>query len=169
MQDRAILLVGFASGGRRRAELANLYAEDLRKVEGGYLIRLRHSKTDQLGKGQEVPILGAAAQAVTAWLVKSGIRTGKLFRGIRRSGQLNDGLAGRTVNRIVKRRATLAGIDPALFGAHSLRSGFITESGRRGSALGDAMALSGHRTTAVAQGYYREGELMRNPAAHMLD
>lgn len=169
VQDRAILLVGFASGGRRRAELANLYVEDLRKVEGGYLIRLRNSKTDQHGKGQEVPILGEAAQALSAWLIKSGIRTGKLFRGIRRNGQLNDGLAGRTVNRIVKRRCQLAGINPSPFGAHSLRSGFITETGRRGAGLLDAMALSGHKTTAIAQGYYREGELTRNPTAHLLD
>lgn len=128
-----------------------------------------YSKTDQQGKGQEVPILGEAAFALAAWLVKSGIRTGKLFRGIRRNGQLNESLAGRTINRVVKRRTQLAGIDPNLFGAHSLRSGFITESGRRGAALGDAMALSGHKTTAIAQGYYREGELMRNPTAHLMN
>lgn len=169
VQDRAILLVGFASGGRRRDELANLYTEDLRKVDGGYLIRLRSSKTDQHGKGQEVPILGEAAQALSAWLIKSGIRAGKLFRGIGRNGQLNDSIGGRTVNRIVKRRCQLAGIDSELFGAHSLRSGFVTESGRRGAALIDAMVLSGHKTTAVALGYYRAGELLRNPTAHILD
>lgn len=169
VQDRANLLVGFASGGRRRAELANLYVEDLRRVEGGYLIRLRNSKTDQGGKGQEVPILGEAAQALTVWLIKSGIRSGKLFRGISRNGQLNNSIAGRTVNRIVKRRCQLAKIDQEPFGAHSLRSGFITETGRRGATLVDAMALSGHKTTAIAQGYYREGELMRNPTAHLLD
>lgn len=169
VRDKALLLVGFGSGGRRRSELATLLIEDLRKVHGGYILRLRTSKTDQNGHGKEVPILGEAAKSLSSWLVKSGLRSGKLFRGIHANGTLNNGLCGRTVNRIVKKRAEMAGLDPTEFGAHSLRSGFITESGRRGTSLQDAMALSCHTATDVAMGYYREGELLRNPAAHLLD
>lgn len=169
VRDKALLLVGFGSGGRRRSELASLLIEDLRKVRAGYILRLRISKTDQDGHGKEVPILGDAAKSLSSWLVKSGLRSGKLFRGIRANGTLSDGLCGRTVNRIVKKRVELAGLDPKQYGAHSLRSGFITESGRRGTPLQDAMALSCHTATDVAMGYYREGELLRNPAAHFLD
>ena len=82
LRDQALMLVGFASGGRRRAELASLQVEDLRRTNGGYVIRIRASKTDQQGTGRDVPILGEAAQALSSWLVRSGIRSGNLFRGI---------------------------------------------------------------------------------------
>jgi integrase len=169
VRDKALLLVGFASGGRRRSELATLLIEDLRKVTGGYILHLRSSKTDQDGNGKDVPILGEAGKALSTWLMKSGLRSGKIFRGICPDETLSDGICGRTINRIVKKRINLAGLDPAQFGAHSLRSGFITESGRKGTPLQDAMALSCHTATDVAMGYYREGELLRNPAAHLLD
>lgn len=90
VRDRALLLVGFTSGGRRRDEIAHLRIEDLRKVDEGYILHVRLSKTDQSGKGFDVPIMGMAAQALNAWLVRSGLRSGILFRGIRNTGQLND-------------------------------------------------------------------------------
>jgi hypothetical protein len=43
---------------------------------------------------------------------------------------------------IVKRRAQLAGLEGD-FGAHSLRSGFVTEAGRQNIPLGDTMAMTG--------------------------
>ena len=55
----------------------------------------------------------------------------------------------------------------ARYGAHSLRSGFLTESGRRGIAQVDAMALSRHRSLAVAHGYYEAAFALRNPAARL--
>ena len=169
VRDRAVLLLGFSSGGRRREEIANLRVEDLVKVDGGYLLYIRRSKTDQGGKGFEVPILGQAATSLKAWLVQSGLRSGTLFRGIHNNGKLNDGISGRTINRIVKRRIALIGLDPDQFGAHSLRSGFITEAARSGATLGDAMALSGHRCVEVASGYYRQATVLENPAGKLFN
>ena len=167
-RDRAILLVGFASGGRRRSELANMQIEDLARVNHGYVIKLRASKTDQAGEGQEVPILGKAAIALKNWLLASGLRSGPLFRGILPSDSLNDAICGRTINRIIKTRLLLIGQNPDLFGAHSLRSGFFTEAARKGAALGDAMALSGHKDTKVASGYYRRALLLDNPVNQLI-
>lgn len=167
VRDRALLLLGFTSGGRRRDEIAHLRVEDLSKVDGGYLLKLRKSKTDQGGKGFDVPILGQAATALKAWLVQSGLRSGALFRGIHNNGRLNAGISGRTINRIVKRRIKLIGLDPDQFGAHSLRSGFITEAARSEATLGDAMSLSGHRSVEVASGYYRQTTVLENPAGKM--
>ena len=107
VRDRALLLLGFTSGGRRRDEIAHLCVEDLSKVDGGYLLKLRKSKTDQGGNGFEVPILGQSATALKAWLVQSGLRSGALLRGIHNNGKLNDSISGRTINRIVKRRIML--------------------------------------------------------------
>jgi integrase len=51
-RDRALLCFGFASGGRRRSEIAAADMRDLRKVgEDGYICRLEYSKTQQAGEG----------------------------------------------------------------------------------------------------------------------
>ena len=144
VRDRALLLVGFTSGGRRRDEIGHLRIDDLRKVDNGYILHVLRSKTDQSGNGFDVPVLGIAAQALNAWLVLSGLRDGIVFRGIRKTGKLNEGISGSAINRLIKRHVAMAGFDPTLFGAHSLRSGFIMEAARSGANLGDAMALSGH-------------------------
>lgn len=168
IRDRALLLFAFASGGRRRSEVAHARVEDLTQIERGYVYRLPHSKTDQEGNGTSLPILSKAAMALDAWLKASGITAGRLFRGITKGGMITNSLNDKTVARIVKKRAALAGFDPSVFGAHSLRSGFITESGRQGVSLGDTMALSGHRTVRVALEYYQAGSVVNNPAALLL-
>lgn len=116
-----------------------------------------------------VPVLGSAAHALREWLVRSGLRKGPLFRGIRNNDGFTDSIKGQTINYIVKQRVKLAELDPAQFGAHSLRAGFITEAARAGSPVGDAMALSGHKSVKIASGYYREADVMDNRARHLLD
>lgn len=169
IRDRALLLVGFATGGRRRSELAELQIGDLIPVEEGYLLCVRRSKTDRIRQGMDVPLIGEGCAAVNAWLEATGISTGSLFRGIHRSGHLLSSITGETVCSIVKRRIRLIGLDDQGYGAHSLRAGFLTTAARHGVILQDAMALSGHRSERVAQGYYRTGVIFENPAAHLLD
>lgn len=41
IRDRALLLVGFASGGRRRSELAGLRVKDLTKIDEGYKFKYK--------------------------------------------------------------------------------------------------------------------------------
>lgn len=57
----------------------------------------------------------------------------------------------------------------AHFGAHSLRSGFVTEWGLRGGSRGEGMALTGHKTSAVFDRYYQAGAVLNNPAARIFD
>ena len=50
IRDRALLCFGFASGGRRRSEIAAADLRDLRRIgEAGYIYRLEHSKTQAVG------------------------------------------------------------------------------------------------------------------------
>jgi len=168
IRDRALLLVGFASGGRRRNELSKLRVEHLKIIEGGYQVLLPSSKTDQQGHGHTVALLGEPALALRTWLVRAGVRQGYVFRGIKRNGQLTPSLSGRAISNVVKRRIQNAGYNQALFSAHSLRSGFLTEACRQGVSLLEAMELSGHKTPAVAQSYYRSGELLRNRALSLI-
>jgi len=168
IRDKAILLVGFSAGGRRRAEIVNIRVEDLNKTKDGYLLTIQKSKTDQTGKGFIVPVFGQAAFALKAWLIKSGLRSGPLFRGIKPNDDFYEAISPRTINLIVKRRIKMIGLNPESFGAHSLRAGFITESSNQGINLTEAMMLSGHKSIKVAQGYCREINLQTNKASHLL-
>ena len=51
---------------------------------------------------------------------------------------------------------------------HSLRSGFVTEAGRAAVPLGEAMAMTGHRSTASLVGYFRQDGVATR-AARLLD
>jgi len=137
-------------------------------VDEGYLIHIRKSKTDQTGQGHVVPIFGEASIALTEWLIKSGNRTGYLFRGIKPDNTFNGKMSGGTINRMIKKRIHLIGLDPAEYGAHSLRSGFITAATRSGLHLKDAMALSGHVDSQMTLKYYRALDIINNPGAKLV-
>lgn len=168
VRDAALLLFGFSSGGRRRSEIAGAMMENLEMAEGAYVYRLGVTKTDQDGEGTTIPVTGRAAAALTRWLEASGIDKGPIFRGVDRHGNVSlEALSDRTVARIVQARAKLAGLDPRIFGGHSLRSGFITEAGLQGKSLLDAMALSGHKTVQVAAGYHQAGSALHNSTSSL--
>ncbi|MBP1847811.1 hypothetical protein J2046_006095 [Rhizobium petrolearium] len=50
----------------------------------------------------------------------------------------------KAINDIVKQRPQMAGLDPAEFFDHGLRSGYLTEAANRGIALPEAMEQSWH-------------------------
>lgn len=171
LRDRALLCFGFASGGRRRSEIAAADFRDLRKTgDDAYIYRLEYSKTQQAGvkvdSTPDKPILGRSAQALTAWLEAAGIREGAIFRRIWKD-RVGPALLPGSVATIVKRRAALAGLKGD-FGAHSLRSGFVTEAGRQGVPLPAVMAMTEHRSVASVIGYFRAGAAEDNPAARLL-
>ena len=171
LRDRALLCFGFASGGRRRSEIAAADMRDLRKVgEGGYIYRLEHSKTQQAGvkadSTPDKPILGRSAEALSAWLEATRIDEGAIFRRIWKN-RLGPALLPGSVAAIVKRRARLAGLEGD-FGAHSLRSGFVTEAGKQGVPLPAVMAMTEHRSVASVVGYFQAGAAEDNPAARLL-
>lgn len=85
LRDRALLCFGFASGGRRRSEIAAADMRDLRKTgDEGYIYRLEYSKTQQAGvtvdSTPDKPVLGSSAVALSAWLDAAKIVEGAIFR-----------------------------------------------------------------------------------------
>lgn len=113
LRDRALLCFGFASGGRRRSEIAAADLRDLRKVGGdGYIHRLEYSETQQAGvkadSTPDKPILGRSAEALAAWLGAAGIHEGAIFRRAWK-GRVGPALLPGSVASILKRRARLAG------------------------------------------------------------
>ena len=45
----------------------------------------------------------------------------------------------------------------------------FTEAGLRDMPIGEAMAMTGHRTVATFQGYYQSAAIRRSKVATMLD
>ncbi|MNX31787.1 site-specific tyrosine recombinase XerC [compost metagenome] len=170
-RDRALLLFAWASGGRRRSEVVRATMENTQRTAEGFLYSMTHSKTNQSGASRaddQKPIVGAAAQALEAWLAASGIQEGPIFRRVRRGDVIGEPLAAAAVRDIVLERCRQAGLEGE-FSAHSLRSGFVTEAGRRNVPLGDTMAMTGHASVATVMGYFRAGAAARSPAARLLD
>ncbi len=175
IRDRALLLFGFASGGRRRSEIVAATFENVRRDhQGGFVYKLGRSKTNQAGArapDSSKPIVGAAAVALEAWLNElftAKITEGAIFRRIHQ-GNITEPLRDQAVWSIVRSRAKL--VDPPLgkVTAHSLRSGFVTESGRQNIPIGEAMALTGHRSVQTFIRYYRSGEVANSAAARLME
>ena len=169
-RDRALLLVGFA-GALRRSELAAVRANDVTISAEGLRLVIPRSKTDQEGGGQVIGIAyGQRAatcpvRAYRSWVHAAGSvlgrpLTGPIFRGVGRWGTLaGDAIAPRTVARVVKARAAAAGLDPALYSGHSLRSGFATQAARSGKADRSIMKQTRHKSVRTLNEYVREGRL----------
>jgi integrase len=170
VRDRALLLFAWGSGGRRRAEVASADMKDLTpSSEGDFVYNIPHSKTDQTGKGHPVPVKGRAANALIVWLNVSSVKSGPIFRSISKSGIIREALSPKDVHRIVRLRLKRAGYNELHYSAHSLRSGFVTEAGRRGKPLGDVMAMTTHKNVTTAMRYYQAGNINNNSAANLAD
>jgi integrase len=107
---------------------------------------------------------------LTRWLDKGAIHAGPIFRSIDRWGGVGDkALTPDAINHIIKRRCRLAGLDPSEYSAHGLRSGYMTEAGRRGIPLLEAMQQSRHKTIQQASVYYNEANRTKSHAVRMMD
>lgn len=171
LRDRALLLFGWASGGRRRSEIVYATMENTHRTEDGFLFHLTSSKTNQTGQDRadtHKPLVGRAAQALEAWLAAAQIHEGALFRRVRRGGVVCEALSAEAIRRIVRARAAQAGLS-GQYSAHSLRSGFVTEAGRQGIPLPEVMALTGHASVAAAMVYHHAGGIGRSRAGRLLD
>jgi integrase len=169
IRDRALLLLAWSGGGRRRSEVVALQISDVRKLDADtWLYSLGVTKTDTAGVRREKPLAGPAAHALTAWLSAAPIESGPLFRGMLRGGKVGTApLTGHEVSRIVQKRAKLAGLEGD-WGAHSLRSGFVTEAGRQGVPLGDVMSMTEHTSVSTVMGYFQSGNMLNSNATTLL-
>lgn len=170
IRDRALLLLAWSGGGRRRSEVVGLQVGDVRQLDADtWLYALGTTKTNTGGVHREKPLRGPAAQALSAWLTAAPADGGPLFRRLYKGGKVGtSALSADQVARIVQRRAKLAGLDGD-WAAHSLRSGFVTEAGRQGVPLGEVMAMTEHRSVATVMGYFQAGSLLSSRATRLLE
>lgn len=183
IRDRAIFLTAFASGGRRRSEIANLRVEDLIEEEPVraipddpaspplpcLAIRLDRSKTTGPDDDARSLMIGRPVEALKRWLDEGRIESGPVFRRIDRWGNVDRrALSPQSINLILKSRCAKAGLDPEKFSAHGLRSGYLTEAANRGIPLPEAMQQSQHRSLTQAAAYYNNPDRKRGRAARLI-
>ncbi|NKL38422.1 site-specific integrase [Rhizobium sophorae] len=179
IRDRAILMVAFASGGRRRSEVAGLRREQVTveaPVTGeddiplpSLAIHLGRTKNSGAGQDEVVYLTGRPVDALNAWLTAAKVDGGSVFRAIDRWGNVSRrALDPKAVNDIVKRRVAAAGLEPGEFSAHGLRSGYLTEAANRRIPLLEAMEQSRHRSVQQASSYYNNADRRNGPAARLL-
>jgi len=175
-RDRALLLVGFASG-LRRSELVCLRLADVRFERRGAIITLARSKTDQEGRGRAVGIHRGKRRetcpvlALQAWIRERGTWAGALFCAIREPGGefRRVAMAAQSVANAVKDAARRAGLDASRFGAHSLRAGLVTAAGGAGVGTLAIMSRTGHKSEKVLRDYMRPSNALAvDPLAGLL-
>ncbi|SCB49687.1 site-specific integrase [Rhizobium multihospitium] len=183
LRDRALLLTAFASGGRRRSEVASLRVEDLVDEEPVHAdprnaaspllscltISLGRTKTTTADDRAHVILIGRPVDALKQWIEEARIDTGPVFRRIDQWGNIDRrALTPQSVNLILKTRCSQAGLDPEAFSAHGLRSGYLTEAANRGIPLQEAMQQSLHKSVTQAASYYNNAERKSGRAARLL-
>jgi len=178
VRDRAMILVGW-SLFLRRSELVAYDYSHLKIMRDRATLMIDQSKTDQerLGKILALPRIGGPACPVTAletWLNISGITSGPIFRRVFRGGAIgkeSDRLTAASVNLILKKRATEAGVDDALlFSGHSLRRGGITQAYASQQSEADIQRVSRHRSLMQLRDYRDESAALagEQPATDFL-
>lgn len=173
-RDRAILMLGWASGGRRRSEIAALNCDDIDArdfAEDGLIrIRLLRTKTTGPERAPRLPLKGRAARAVMDWINLAGLTDGPLFRPVSLADRpLPRRITPDGIRQIIRHRLELAGYPADFASPHGLRSGFLTQAARDGAPLAAAMQLSLHRSASQAQSYYADVEIEENPATDLLE
>ena len=162
IQNKTLILVGFA-GGFRRSELVALLVEDIDFVEEGMKILIRRSKTDQSGEGfvkgipyftnqEYCPVLN-----LKKYLKELKINSGKVFD-----------ICDKSVALKIKKYAMLAGLDYKKYAGHSLRSGFATSAAEVGVEERNIMAMTGHKSTEMVRRYIKEANLFTNNALNKI-
>jgi site-specific recombinase XerD len=167
-RDRALLALGFA-GAFRRSELVALEVADLTEAPDGLRVRIRRSKTDQEGEGAEIAIPRGyrlrPVEAVQAWLAAAEISDGPLFRPVLKGGRVQpEPLSAFSAAQIVKRYAGRAGLAPAAYAGHSLRSGSLTSAAESGASILKMIEVSRYKSVDVLRGYVRRADPFREHA-----
>lgn len=179
LRDRAILIVAFTSGGRRRSEIAGFRMDQLviqapvTDEAGSPLpslgVHLGRTKTSGADHDEIIYLTGRRVDALTRWLEAAKIDKGSVFRKVDRWGNVSArALEPSAINRIVKQRAQMSGLDASEFSAHGLRSGYLTEAANRGIPLPEAMEQSRHRSVQQASDYYNDAKRRSGRASRLL-
>lgn len=163
LRDRALMLVAYDTMCRR-GELITLRIEDLNIKQltptvTTATILLRRSKTDQNAHGRWLHLSCVTWQALDDWLKAADIKSGALFRGVKRGDKITPGICEGQVSRIYKRIARAAGLDENIaqhISGHSMRVGAAQDLLLSGASLPLIMARGRWSKTDTVMRYIEQ-------------
>ena len=168
-RNRALLALAFF-GAFRRSEVVRIHIADLTPQPQGLLVGLRHSKANQTGRAETKAIARGPqgspycpVQLLEAWLacyreLAGPIADGPVFPAIDGDGTVRRDRPMTAANfyQLFKKALRQAGLNPAHYSPHSLRSGFITSAYLHGKDPFKIKRISGHRSQATFEGYLQD-------------
>ena len=162
-RDAAVLALGLAGGGLRRAELSrSALPSDL--DQNAWVLTV-------VGKGnhvREVPLKNGTVDALRAWLAHRGGEPGPLLCPVLKGGRIQyRRLSEQAIYKICARRAEEAGI--ATFTPHDMRRTYISSLLDRGVDISVVSKLCGHHSGPnITARYDRRGERAQHAAAETI-
>ncbi|MBO1897589.1 tyrosine-type recombinase/integrase [Shewanella sp. BF02_Schw] len=173
IRDKAIVTLGL-QGGFRRSELCSLLIKDISFRRDALRIHLLHSKANQDNKleWKELPINEpfSAYYYVKKWLSEAELTEGNVFRTLTRDKksirtykedpeikQATGLMSGNDIYRLIKHYALKAGLPASKIGAHSLRSGCVTQLAENDKNDIYIMGRTGHQDPRTLQNYIKRG------------
>jgi integrase len=140
------LLIGC---GLRRGELLALLTGSIQLREEHWVVADLHGKAGHI---RTVPIPLWAKEALDRWTEASGVKEGRLFRAINKSGKIwGDGMTPKVLWEIVKRAAGAAGIEK--LAPHDLRRTCARLCHLAGGELDQIQFLLGHVSIQTTERY----------------
>jgi integrase len=177
MRDRAILVVGFASG-LRSANLVALKLSDVTFGDQGATLHVRREKQDQEGRDGVGRSIGlphgkhpetCPVTALRDWIGRRGSYAGPLFTRFDRPNAVGVPIQPERVCQLVQEAVRRVGRDPSLFGGHSLRASFVTAAVEANVDELLIMAQTGHHDRRSLAAYFRRRDLFRSNPVTFLD
>ena len=171
-RNQALLAVAYDTL-LRRSELVALEVSDLLvEMDGSGTLRVRRGKTDPTGEGALQYLAPDTVRLVQVWLRRSGIFQGRLFRSIRKDGQVGVKLDDSQVPRIYKAMARAAGLgDDVVDGlsGHSARVGAAQDMIACGIELPAILQAGRWKSTAMVHRYGERLLARRSGAAQLAE
>ena len=169
-RNRALLAVAYDSL-LRRSELVALQVSDLlAEMDGTAALLVRRGKTDPEGDGTMQYLHGDSVKLLSAWLARSGVTEGRLFRSVRKDGTVGEALDPSQVPRIYKSMAANAGLPMELINAlagHSTRVGAVQDMIASGIELPAILQAGRWKNTLMVQRYGERLLANRSAAARL--
>lgn len=164
LRDRALIMVGYDTMCRR-SELAALRIEDLTPLSDGSMLALiRRAKNDPFGDGRDGFVSAASADTLKAWLNAAKISEGWLFRRVNPGWAGADALHPHSIGRMLKQRATAAGLPVEIasrLSGHSMRVGAAQDMAANGANILPIMRSGGWKSVNVVARYVQNVELVK--------
>ena len=162
-RDAAVLALGLAGGGLRRAEISSL--ELPRSLDQNTWVLTVDGKASRV---REVPLKNGSVDALRAWLAHRGDEPGPLLCPVLKGGRIRmRHLSTEAIYRICARRAEEAGVPP--FTPHDMRRTYISTLLDRGVDISTVSKLVGHASgPAITAKYDRRDERAKHAAAETI-